>query len=238
MSNVQELLERSPEDTAEVRKARGAFFTPEAITRFITDWAIRDASATVLEPSAGDAAFMVEAVRRMRELGADTPPRVDGAEIHAHSAAVARARVEAAGGVPQITVDDFFAIQPTGNYSAAIGNPPYIRYQEFGGEARARARAAAFTGGVNLTGLASSWAAFTVHSALFLRSGGRLGLVLPAELLSVNYAAPVRKFIFDRFARVNPVLFTEQVFPEAEACRRAAPRRWIRRGTRATRNCS
>uniref|UniRef100_UPI00404027B6 hypothetical protein n=1 Tax=Streptomyces sp. DSM 41540 TaxID=3448657 RepID=UPI00404027B6 len=67
------------------------------------------------------------------------------------------------------------------------------------------------------TGLASSWAAFTVHAALFLRPGGRLALVLPAELLSVNYAAAVRKFLFDRFASVELVMFDEQVFPEAEA---------------------
>lgn len=217
MNDVQELLDRAPEDTAKMRKARGAFFTPQAITRFITDWAIREADATVLEPSAGDAAFLVEAVRRLRELGADTPPKVNGAEIHAHSAKIGAARVKAAGGDPHITIDDFFALQPTGHYSAAIGNPPYIRYQDFTGDARAGARAAALRGGVNLTGLASSWAAFTVHSALFLRPGGRLGLVLPAELLSVNYAAPVRTFIFNRFAHVKLVLFTEQVFPEAEA---------------------
>jgi adenine-specific DNA-methyltransferase len=44
-----------------------------------------------------------------------------------------------------------------------------------------------------------------------------LGLVLPAELLSVNYAAPVREFLFKRFRQVQLVLFAKQVFPEAEA---------------------
>lgn len=53
--------------------------------------------------------------------------------------------------------------------------------------------------------------------AAFLRDGGRLGLVLPAELLSVNYAAPVRKFLFDKFTSVELVLFEKQVFEEAEA---------------------
>jgi len=52
---------------------------------------------------------------------------------------------------------------------------------------------------------------------MFLKQGGRLGLVLPAELLSVNYAAPVRRFLFNRFREVQLVLFDEQVFPEAEA---------------------
>lgn len=85
-----------PADTAELRKARGAFFTPDAITRYVTDWAIRSSTDTVLEPSAGDAAFLVQAVRRLHEHGADTPA-VDGVEIHEHSAAVAHRRVEEAG---------------------------------------------------------------------------------------------------------------------------------------------
>jgi adenine-specific DNA-methyltransferase len=203
-------------DTADIRKARGAFFTPEPLTRFITDWAIRTPTDLVMEPSAGDAAFLVEAVRRLTVLGAETPT-VAGVEIHAHSARVARERVTAAGGIPDITQSDFFLVEAAPTYDAVIGNPPYIRYQDFTGESRTRSRAAALKAGVALNGLASSWAAFTIQSALFLKTGGRMGLVLPAELLSVNYAAPVRQFLFNRFRSIELVLFAEQVFPEAEA---------------------
>lgn len=206
----------TPADTAELRKARGAFFTPDAITRYVADWAIRSPEDTVLEPSAGDAAFLVQAVRRLHEHGSDAPA-VDGVEIHAHSASIARRRVKEAGGSSNITVSDFFLVEPQARYSVVVGNPPYIRYQDFAGESRIRSRAAALKAGVSLTALASSWAAFTIHSALFLKEGGRMGLVLPAELLSVNYAAAVRQFLFDRFRSVELVLFTEQVFPEAEA---------------------
>ncbi len=38
-------------------------------------------------------------------------------------------------------------------------------------------------------------------------------MCLPAELLTVNYAAPVRRFLMKRFARVRLVLFEERVFP-------------------------
>ncbi len=208
-----------PVDTPALRKERGAFFTPTAITRFISSWAIRAANDRVLEPAAGDAAFLVSAVDRLRELEPDTRslPIVHGVEIHAHSAEVARSRVSDAGGQADIQLSDFFAVKPAPEFDVVIGNPPYIRYQDFTGEARARAREAAIRGGISLTGLASSWAAFTVHSALFLKKGGRLAFVLPAELLSVNYAAPVRKFLFSRFRDVQLVLFDEQVFPEAEA---------------------
>jgi len=218
MRIMSDALASAQADTAELRKARGAFFTPEAISRFITNWAIRDATDRVLEPSAGDAAFLVQAVRRLRDLGTgDEFPRVDGVEIHAPSAAAARARVAEAGGRAVVVDSDFFMVQPQPRYSVVIGNPPYIRYQDFTGEARTRSRAAALRAGVSLTALASSWAGFTVHSALFLERGGRMGLVLPAELLSVNYAGAIRRFLFERFKSVELVLFAEQVFPEAEA---------------------
>lgn len=208
-----------PDDTPALRKERGAFFTPDEVTRFVANWAIRTPHDLVLEPSAGDAAFLVAAVNRLHELApsATDCPVVEGVEIHAHSARVAQQRVWDAGGKAKIRHSDFFTVEPKPVYDTVIGNPPYIRYQGFSGESRARAREAALRGGVSLTGLASSWAAFTIHSAMFLKQGGRLGLVLPAELLSVNYAAPVRRFLFNRFGNVQLVLFDEQVFPEAEA---------------------
>lgn len=204
-------------DTAALRKARGAFFTPEPIARYITDWAVRSTTDRVLEPSCGEASFLLAAVDRFAALA---PARsrskrstLDGVELHPASAQAARDLLSAAGVDACITVGDFFEQDPTGSYDAVVGNPPYVRYQDFSGAARALSRAAALRAGVGLTNLASSWAAFTVHAALFLRPGGRMGLVLPAELLSVNYAAEVRRFLLGSFARVDLVLFTERVFP-------------------------
>ena len=55
-------------DTAELRKARGAFFAPEARARYITDWAVRSVEDRVLEPSCGEAAFLLAAVDRLAAL--------------------------------------------------------------------------------------------------------------------------------------------------------------------------
>jgi adenine-specific DNA-methyltransferase len=203
------------DDTHVLRKARGAFFTPEPIARFIANWALRTASDTVLEPSAGDAALLVQAVARLRELGAERPV-VEGIEIHEHSALVARRRIEEAGGLGKIIVSDFFEVTPEPRFTAATFNPPWSRFHDWSGDQRDRSRAAAAESGVELSGLASSWAAFVVRTASFLETGGRFGVVLPAELLSVNYAAPVRQFLFDSFRSVEIVLFEKQTFDEAE----------------------
>jgi adenine-specific DNA methylase len=184
----------------------------------VTDWAVRSVADKVLEPSCGEAAFLLAAVDRLAalheaEINAPTP-HLDGVELHDSSASAARDLLRTAGVEADVQSGDFFTFDPTGAYDAVIGNPPYVRYQDFSGESRARSRAAALRAGVPMSNLASSWAAFTVHAALFLRRGGRLGLVLPAELLTVNYAAPVRRFLLERFASVDLVLFEERVFPE------------------------
>lgn len=198
----------------ETRKARGAFYTPPAIAEFLVNWAVRSGSDSVLEPSCGEAAFLSSAIDRLRSLTlflADD--QLVGVDIHTEALANAGAIIAAAGVPAQLFVSDFFAFQSERKFDAVVGNPPYVRYQAFTGPTRTLALEAALRQGVRLAGLANSWAAFVVHAASFLKSSGRLALVLPAELLSVNYAAPVRRFLMERFANVRLVLFDERVFP-------------------------
>jgi adenine-specific DNA-methyltransferase len=202
-------------DTSSARKARGAFFTPSEVSAFLTEWAVRTPADLTLEPSCGEASFLLAAAKRLRALGAhgDLSPQLSGVEVHEPSARYAADLLSTNGFNAHVQVSDFFEVRPSPVYDAVFGNPPYIRYQAFAGAARARALQAALAHGVRLTGLASSWAAFTVHASQFLKPDGRLALVLPAELLSVNYASQVRRFLLNRFGKVRLVMFEELVFP-------------------------
>ncbi len=203
-------------DTPELRKARGAFFTPPEVTRYVCDWAIRSPSDRVYEPSCGEADFLLAAGQRLSDLGAEhvDEANLQGAELHAESAAEALGELSTHGMTAFITVGNFFDVSlEDGSFSAVVGNPPYVRFQAFAGEARAKAQRAALRAGVRLSGLASSWAAFVVRSAQIVEPRGRLGLVLPAELLSTNYAGPVRRFLCERFESVRLIMFDERVFP-------------------------
>ncbi|KQO49547.1 HsdM family class I SAM-dependent methyltransferase [Methylobacterium sp. Leaf85] len=198
------------------QKARGAFFTPPEVSRFIADWAIRSKGDRVLEPSCGDASFLLPSAARLKALGVSTrslPRHLNGVEIHGPSVTGAQARLTAEGYDAAITEGDFFDQNPQPVYDAVIGNPPYVRYQHFSGAARAKSLRVALAHGVRLTSLASSWAAFTIHASEFLKDDGRLGLVLPAELMSVNYASEVRRFLLNRFAKVRLILFEQLLFP-------------------------
>lgn len=123
---------------------------------------------------------------------------------------------------------DFLDFDSLERFEVVIGNPPYVRYQSFAGVPRAKSRALALRYHVPLSGLASSWAAFTVHATNFLTDDGRLGLVLPAELLTVNYAAPVRSFLLRRFARPSRAVRGARV-PRGAGGGGAAPGRGLGR---------
>lgn len=198
------------------RKARGAFFTPEPIARFMVDWAIRSPSDCVLEPSCGEAAFLRASAERLETLGVpkgDICSQLHGCDVHAESIATAKEVLRQVDVEAQLKECDFFQVAPSAGFDAVVGNPPYVRYQAFSGEARVRGLEAALRQGVRLTQLSSSWAAFVVHSAAFLKPEGRLALVLPAELLTVKYAAQVRRYLLQRFRSVRLVLFESLVFP-------------------------
>lgn len=202
-------------DDAEARKARGAFFTPAWMASFLSAWAVRHPNDAVFEPSCGEAAFLLEAGRRLRSLGsaAVATDQLQGVDVDGPSVDAARTRLAREGLSGSLTVGSFFEKRPTRRFEAVVGNPPYVRYQAFAGKDRLKGIEAALTQGVRLNGLASSWAAFVVHASSFVAPTGRLALVLPAELLSVNYAAPVRRYLMQRFATVRLVLFEERVFP-------------------------
>ena len=199
------------------RKARGAFYTPTEIAEHLARWAIRSCRDTVLEPSCGEAALLEAAWRRLESLAPaleQADGRVIGYEIDPFASTEASRVLASLGANAKVETADFFDVLPSQQADVVIGNPPYVRYQSFSGQARAKAQRAALAGGVRIDGLASSWAAFVVHASRFLQEDGRLALVLPAELLHARYAAPVRRHLMQRFGEVTLVLFEQLVFPD------------------------
>lgn len=208
------------------RKTRGAFFTPPAIADFLASWAVHgDAGSRVLDPTCGEAVFLLAAARQLRSLGCDAgdlDEQVFGVDLYRPSLDESMRLLEAEGLDAHLVADDIFAVNAPDQLGAGlpemdaiIGNPPFVRYQEHRGDARNRSTAAALRQGVRLSGLASSWASVLVHACAFLKPEGRLAMVLPAELLTVHYAEPVRRFLRTRFAGVTLVLFDQLQFEDA-----------------------
>lgn len=216
-----------PNDSAVMRKARGAFFTPSPIAEHLTAWALRgDPLGKVLDPTCGEAVFLQTAGRMLKTLGrqaSDLDDQLFGVDLHAGSLDAAMALLEEEGLDAHLLASNFFALATPDTLGAAlpyvdavVGNPPFVRYQEHSGESRRLSVAAALRQGVRLSGLSSSWAATLVHACGFLKPEGRLAMVLPAELLTVGYAEPVRAWLRRRFERVNLVMFDRLQFEDAQ----------------------
>ena len=208
------------------RKERGAYFTPKAIADFLAEWAVGDdKDARVLDPTCGEAVFLEaagEALTRLGARGSGMGRQLFGVDVHPPSIEDARRALRAGGLGATLLERDFFATPAPGEpgaplppFDAVVGNPPFIRYQRHAGEQRARSARAALAQGVRLSGLASSWAALLVHACAFLKPEGRLAMVLPAELLTVHYAEPVRRWLRRRFADVHLVMFERLQFEDA-----------------------
>jgi len=200
------------------RKALGAYYTDAQIADFLVWWAVRSSNDTVLDPSFGGGVFLRSASKRLKALGGHPAQQVFGAEIDGgvHTR-IAEKLQDEFGVLPQnLWQADFFGVAPTTapKVRAVIGNPPFIRYQRFTGPSRAVALAAAAAQGVQLSRLSSSWAPFLVHATGFLQPGGRLAMVVPAEIAHAGYARPVLDHLSRSFRVVTFLTFRKRLFPD------------------------
>ncbi|MFM2475305.1 N-6 DNA methylase, partial [Burkholderia cenocepacia] len=103
-----------PGDSAALRKARGAFFTPEPIAEHLAAWAIQDdPNAVVMDPTCGDGVFLIAAGRRLRALGqtGDLDNQLFGVDLHAASLREAARRLEGESIDARLIASDFFQLQ-------------------------------------------------------------------------------------------------------------------------------
>lgn len=214
------MYESAPAFTAARRKELGAFYTPPAMAAQLVHWAVRRPTDSVLDPSFGGLVFLIAAYDHLRHLGASESAageQIFGGELdeRAYAGGLSDPRVGASNA--RLVRGDFLSFSPGAELplvDAVVGNPPYVRYQGFnaGGTHGHDLAAGA---GVRLTRLASSWAPFVVHGTSFLKTGGRMAQVLPAEILHAQYAEDVLGYLRRSFAAVTLVLFEQRVFPGA-----------------------
>jgi adenine-specific DNA-methyltransferase len=207
------------------RKPRGGYYTSPEVAAWLCSWAVRAASDSVLEPSCGDGVFLAAAADRLGELGAGAAAiasQLAGIEIVPAEAAAARERLRGrlgARAAAAVAAGDFFewwSRPGRPRFDAAVGNPPFIRYQTFPEPHRGRAMAILSRLGLKPNRLTNVWVPFVAAAAAALVPGGRLALVLPAELLQVSYAAQLRSFLAGRFARLDVIACNELFFAGAE----------------------
>jgi len=192
-------------------KLRGGFYTPEPIASFILKWAFNgNKELDILEPSCGDGVFLEEIQKGNYKYNTVTAIEFDEIEaIKSRKIGLDKSK---------IINSDFhdFCINTKQKFDLIIGNPPYIRYQYFDREQQKFASEIFGKAKLKYSKLTNAWVSFVVGSSLLLKEKGKIGFVLPAEILQVSYAQPLREFLGQFYNKINIVSFEKLVFSDIQ----------------------
>ncbi len=204
---VQSMAERA----LSRKKSLGSYYTLPSAVRFLVDWGLAASPGRVMDPSSGDGRFLLEAARR----GATG---LVGCDVDAEALAKAEAALDAVPVDCRLHHQDFFLLDSDafGQVDLVVGSSPFIRYQQFSGETRARALASALRVGARLRRLSASWAPFLPHALQFLRPRGAMAMVVPAELAQTAYGTETLRALCANFARIRLLTFRHNWFEDAQ----------------------
>lgn len=184
-------------------KLRGGYYTKREIAAFLARWVAVKQPARVLEPSCGDGVFF----RVLGDIPSAGRREVVGFELEAAEASKAVRSVPADADWLTVHARDFLGwAAPRLNgpplFDAALGNPPFIRYQYLDPELQNTSAEIFKTLDLRFTKHTNAWVPFVIASLALLRPGGRLAMVVPAEILHVLHAQPLRSYLTAGCGRV------------------------------------
>lgn len=179
------------------QKLRGGYYTPSDLAAFIARWVKEIEPKHVLEPSCGDGAFF----NALSEVEGFEKTKVTGFELDADEAEKARARGRDLGLKAAVHNQDFLEwalahrADPRVKFDAVVGNPPFVRYQYLPELFQMRAEQIFREMDLPFTKHTNAWVPFILASMSLLRPGGRLAMVVPAEIIHVTHAQSLRSYL-------------------------------------------
>lgn len=180
------------------QKLRGGYYTPEDLATFLCEWVLEIGPRRVLEPSCGDGVFF----SALRAAGAKPTLAVTGFDLDDEEAGKAKTRAKQVGlQASKVHSTDFlaWALDNHGTeaavFDAVVGNPPFVRYQYLPAPFQAKAEQIFRELDLPFTKHTNAWVPFILASMRMLRPGGRLAMVVPAEIIHVMHAQSLRSYL-------------------------------------------
>ena len=185
------------------QKLRGGYYTPPDLAAFIAKWVVVGQRTQILEPSCGDGVFFESlACASTHSL------EIRAFELDPKEARKARTRAKSLEVDTRVSASDFLGWalprlrEGSQNFDAVVGNPPFIRYQYLPDDFQLKAEAIFRELGCTFTKHTNAWVPFILASIALLRPAGRLGMVVPAELLHVTHAQSLRSYLATQCSRL------------------------------------
>ena len=194
-------------------KLRGGYYTPPDLAGFIARWVGEKKPKMILEPSCGDGAFLAA----LSSNSSTTESSITAFELDSKEAQSASRLAKRLGLSAKVNTSDFLGwalCQLTSNkkrFDAVVGNPPFIRYQYLPEEFQTRAQQIFHQLDCKFTKHTNAWVPFILASIALLRPAGRLGMVVPSEILHIIHAQSLRSFLGTECSRLV-IIDPEQIW--------------------------
>lgn len=186
------------------QKLRGGYYTPEDLATFIAKWVSKNSPQHVLEPSCGDGIF----VKAFHNVGHTEKLHFHGFELCDDEVKKAKKRASQLKIESTIKSADFLdhaiKLMSAGKveYDAVVGNPPFIRYQYLPAESQEKSEIIFKSEHLKFTKHTNAWVPFVIAAIKTLKPGGRLGMILPAEIIHVMHAQSLRTYLGEQCSKL------------------------------------
>ncbi len=185
------------------QKLRGGYYTSLDLAHYLSKWVAKTNPKSILEPSCGDGIFL-EALSSLISDGAT----ITAIELEHKEAKRASERIRGLNKLSaHILCADFLEWyldedQNHNCFDAVVGNPPFIRYQYLTRQEQDFSERIFKRHHLPFTKHTNAWVPFVIASLSLLHPGGRMAMVLPAEILHVLHAQALRYFLGQHCKRI------------------------------------
>jgi adenine-specific DNA-methyltransferase len=203
--------------SAELRRQRGATYTPAPIVDAMVAWADGEgvSPARVIDPGAGSGRFLLAAAERFPDA------QLVGVDIDPLATLMLRANAAVRGFASRLIVHltDYRRLELAAIEGATlfIGNPPYVRHHDIDERWKAWFAATAKRHGQAVSKLAGLHIHFFFKTRELARAGDFGTFITAAEWLDVNYGSVLRNMLADGLGGTAVHIIDPKARPFADA---------------------
>lgn len=191
------------------KKSTGSYYTPAYLASFISKRVLSHfghrTRMSILEPSVGDGAFITE-LEKEKEINIHLTA-LDINEVELKTASKKWSRKTAS-----FLQADFLEYSSSKQYTAVIGNPPYIKKNILTPKQIELSKEIHSNELLTEASVKNIWTTFLVKANTLLAKNGILAFVLPSELLQVKFAEEIREYLKNQFERIEVFTFNDLMF--------------------------
>lgn len=191
------------------KKHTGSYYTPEYLASFITNRVLSHfenrTRISILEPSVGDGAFI-------SELEKEKNISINLTALDINKVELKKASDKWSRKTAKFVESDFLEFSTNKNYSAVVGNPPYVKKNILTSKQIKLSKEIHTNENLTEASVKNIWSTFLIKANTLLTKNGVLAFVLPSELLQVKFAEEVREYLKNQFERIEIFTFNDLMF--------------------------